>query len=135
MEEADLQKKYLEYQLLQGQLNQTQKQLQLLDDQLVEVIYTQQSLDELKGIKPGTEVLVPVISGIFATAKLGKVDELTVNVGAGTAVTKTIGSTKEMLAKQLLEIQKLRAQLAELAKQIEQQMLARGQEISGSMGE
>jgi len=125
-----LQKKYLEFQLLDQQLKQTQKQAQLLEEQLVEIVYTQQSLEELKDVKPGSEILVPVSNGMFAKATLTDSHELIVNVGSGAAVPKTIEAAQQMLAKQLDEVQKVRVQLAELMQQLEQGMLARSKEIS-----
>ena len=51
MDDKAMQKKYVEYKLFQDQLKQTQKQLQLLEEQVVEIVYAHQSLDELKRIK------------------------------------------------------------------------------------
>ena len=116
MEDSELQKKYLEFQLLDQQLKQTQKQAQLLE--------------ELKDVKPGSEILVPVSNGMFAKATLTDSHELIVNVGSGAAVPKTIEAAQQMLAKQLDEVQKVRVQLAELMQQLEQGMLARSKEIS-----
>lgn len=121
-DQSELQQKYLEFQMLDQQLKQTQKQMQLLEEQLVEIIYTQQSLEELKNVQKDTEILVPVSSGIFTKARLEEPGELVVNVGASTAVTKSINSTKEMLGRQIDEVQKLREQLVGILQKIEAQM-------------
>ncbi|MFH1511538.1 MAG: prefoldin subunit alpha [Candidatus Woesearchaeota archaeon] len=131
MEKKELQKKYAEFQLLQQQLQELQKQLQMLEEQLVETAYTQQTLDELKSLPVGSEILVPVSSGIYAKATLGLTDELLVNVGSGAAVMKSVEGTKSMLDSQLDEVQKLRLQLLQVARQVEEQLLSLRKEIIG----
>ena len=119
MDDKEKQKKYMEYKLFQDQLKQTQSQLQLLEEQVFEIVYAHQSLDELKSIKKGTEILVPVSNGIFAKATLGETDKLIVNVGASSAVSKSIIATQEQLNNQLKEIQGLQAQLIEAHQKLE----------------
>ena len=135
MEDAELQNSYLEFQMLDQQLKQAQKQLQLLEEQLVEIIFTIQSLDELKEVKQGTEILVPVNSGVYAHATLGEVKDVVVNVGAGTAVEKSILSTKEMLSKQLEEVQTLRQQLVQFVSKMETELISRQKDLSDRIGE
>ncbi|MFH0978368.1 MAG: prefoldin subunit alpha [Candidatus Woesearchaeota archaeon] len=132
VKQEELQQKYMEFQMLDQQMKQTQKQLQALEDQVVEIIYTQQGLEELKKVKEGTEILVPVSSGIFAKAKIQKPGELIVNVGAGTAVSKTVDSTQEMLSKQLIEVQRMHQAIIEVVQKIESQMQGLEREITES---
>lgn len=107
-----VQQKYMELQLLNNQMNQLQKQLQLLEQQAVEVEGVQQNLDEFKTVKPGSEIFVPLSSGIFAKAELKENSELLVNVGANTAVTKNVDDTKKLLSEQVGEIRKVQEELA-----------------------
>jgi prefoldin alpha subunit len=134
-DKQEMQQKYMEFQLLDTQLKQTQKQMQLLEEQLVEIMYTQQSLDEISRVAAGTEILVPVNNGIFARAKIENANELIVNVGAATAVPKTIGSTREMLAKQLEEVQRIHDQMADVLRKVEASMRDLEHDLVNSMHE
>jgi prefoldin alpha subunit len=130
MTQEELKRKYVEFQLLEQQMKQTQKQLQLLEEQVVELIVTHQGLEDLKHVKEGSEILVPVSSGIFAKARLESVDKLILNVGANTAVPKTIEETQETLNKQMTEIQGLQTQLIEAHQKLEQHMDTLQKEIT-----
>ncbi len=102
-----LKEKYTELRLIDQQIRQIQKQLQDLENQIIEIMYVQQSLDELKNVKNGTEILVPVSNGIFAKAALKENNDLLVNVGANTVVEKDVDSVKKMLETNINEIKKL----------------------------
>jgi prefoldin alpha subunit len=130
MEEEELKRKYVEFQLLEKQMQQTQKQLQLLEEQVLDLIVTHQGLEELKDVKKGSELLVPVSSGIFARAKIEDSSKLYVNVGAGTVVVKSVEETQETLNNQMQEIQGLQGQLVEAHKKLEEHMMVLQKEIS-----
>lgn len=107
----EMQKKYLELQLIDHQIKQIQKQIEMIESQLVELESVSQSLDEMGTVEPGTEILVPISGGVFVKAELKDNKELIVNVGAGTSVTKTIPETLKMIAVQTNEIVKAREEL------------------------
>ncbi len=106
------QQKYMELQMFDSQLKQIQQQVQSLESQAVEVEIVLNSLDELKKVSSGSEMLVPVANGIFAKAKLIDAENLIVNVGSNTAVTKKVDSTKDMMTSQILEIRSAQEQLS-----------------------
>lgn len=107
-----LQEKYLELQILDSQIKQVEKQLQLLEAQVAEISAINAALDELSLVQPGSELLVPVSSGIFVRAELKDNKEVMVNVGGNTVVVKDIPSTKSMLAKQISDIRGVQDELA-----------------------
>ncbi len=88
-DKKQIQEKYMQMQLIEQQMQQIQKQLQLLENQLQELNLTLQALDDLKNTKPGTDILVPIASGIFFKAELKDNEELALNVGADTVVKKS----------------------------------------------
>jgi prefoldin alpha subunit len=107
----EIQNKYLELQMIGQQIKQVQQQIQALDNRLMELNIVEQSLDDLGEVKTGTEILVPISSGIFAKAELKDNKDLMVNVGANTVVKKTIPKTKDMLTEQTTEINKYKEQM------------------------
>jgi len=115
--QKELQKMYLELQLLDEQMKQVQKQAVALDEQLVELNNTLQALDDFNKTDIGTNILVSLSPGIFTNAELKNNKELFVNVGNNIIVKKNVAETKELLKKRLDAINKYReAILVELQK-------------------
>jgi len=107
MDEAKVQEKYVEYKTLEQQIKQVQKQIQVLENQLMEISTVTESLDELQQVNEGTEILIPISNGIFTKASLKDNKELIVNVGANVAVNKKIPETKKLMDTQQEEIKKM----------------------------
>ena len=107
----ELQEKYMQFQMLQQQLQQAQKQLKLFEEQLHELAHTKEALDELKGTGVGTELLVPMSSGIFIKAKLDNNEHVNINVGANVAVQKNITEAKKLIEEQETEIRQVQLQM------------------------
>ena len=114
-----LQEKYIQLQLIEQQMQQVQKQLRLMESQIQELNITEQALEDIKTTKTGSEILVPMASGIFIKAEIKDNQGLAVNVGADTIVEKSVEETKLLVANQLEEIvgmhQTLTANLQKLA--------------------
>jgi len=115
MEENEKQKKmqqaYIELQTVNQQINQSQQQIQAIEEQVIDLHLTLENLDDLKNTKEGSEMLVPLSSGIFTKANLTDNKELIVNVGAGTAVKKNISDTGDLLKKQLNNLKDMQKQV------------------------
>jgi prefoldin alpha subunit len=131
--QKELQKMYLELQLLDEQMKQVQKQAVALDEQLVELNNTLQALDDFNKTEIGTNILVSLSPGIFTNAELKNNKELFVNVGNNIIVKKNVAETKEMLKKRQDAINKYReAILVELQKMNEKAVNIE-QEINGKV--
>lgn len=102
---------YVELQILDQQIKQSQQQIQQFEQQVAELAVTVEALDNLKDIKPGTKLLVPISSGIFVEAELKDNTNLKVNVGANVNVNKTVDQTKQLIEEQLVEIKDYRDQI------------------------
>ncbi len=109
--EKELQEKFVEFQVVQQQIGQVQKQSQQLAAQKAEVDQVQKSVAELKEVKEGSEMLAPVCSGIFVKADIKTSDELFVNVGNNVVVKRNTEQVKEMLETQSSEIRKMEEHL------------------------
>jgi len=127
--QKELQKMYLELQLLDEQMKQVQKQMVALDEQLVELSNTLQALDDFNQTNIGTNILVSLSPGVFTNAELKNNKELFVNVGNNIVVKKNVAETKEMLKKKmdamnkykeivLVELQKLNAKAVNIEQEI-----------------
>lgn len=135
MNKEEVQEKYVEFQIIDQQIKQVQKQLQTFDAQLSELESIKDALDELKNVKKGTEILVPVSSGIFIKSELKENDELIVNVGSSVTVKKSVEQTKAMIENQLTEVGKYRGQLMETLQMLANRADEIQKELAAMMGE
>ena len=119
----------IELQYLDATIKQMDSQMIQIEEQINEINNTVASLNDLKDVKEGTEILVPIHTGIFAKAKIEKVEKLRVNVGAGIVAEKSVDDTIKMLQDQVKNVEDYRDQNF---LQI-QQMVARATEIQKSM--
>ena len=120
--ENEAQEKYMEFQLLQQQLEQMQKYNEELEGKLAEFYKTKESLNEMNGITGEAEMFVPLAQGIFTKAKVNGMNELLVNVGANTAVVKSIPHVVELIERQMKEIAEIKEQLDENVMKITQRL-------------
>ena len=109
--EKKAQEMYMEFQMIDQNIKQLQKQLEIVTNQLFELNITGNSLDEFKKISQGSGVFVPLSSGIFAKAIIADASELLVNVGANVVVKKDVASTKKLIQNQLEEISRIQKQM------------------------
>lgn len=116
--EKKIKQKYLELQIMDQQLRQLQQQINKIDEQLMELALTDQSIEELRNIKNGSETLVPIAPGIYVEGTIKNVDSFIVNVGANIAVKKNIEETKKIIIQQIEEVSAYREDMAKRMKEI-----------------
>ncbi len=109
--ERMLQERYMELQMIVSQIKQIQQHIEKMEAQLAELKSVGEALDDLKDVKKGTEILVPVSNGIFVKADIKESDRLIINVGSNVAVEKSNTETKEMIGAQVVEIEKYKDHL------------------------
>lgn len=106
-----LQQKFMEMQMIDQQIKYFQKQIELIENQVIELETSKQSLSDIGNTKTGSEILVPLNNGIFAKAELKDNKKLLVNVGASTVVTKTVSQVSELISGQIDEIVNAREEI------------------------
>ena len=115
--EKKAQEIYMEFKVLEQHIKQMQAQLEDITHQLIELHSTSNSLDEFKKINAGTEIFLPLSSGIFAKASVKDTSELLVNVGSNTVVKKDVDSAKTLIKNQIEEMKRIQNHMiAELEK-------------------
>jgi prefoldin alpha subunit len=123
--------KMFEAEMLHQQLERLQEYMERLDRQVAEVLNLKEGLDKFQEVKEGTEVLVPLASGVFVRTLATDDKVLQVNVGQGNVVPKTMQQMHEMLDEQLGE---MREYEKELHRQFDQ-ALAKLQKIQTDFAE
>lgn len=106
-DEEKLQSIYMEFQNVSSSIKQLEQQHEMVESHLMELMLTLQSLDEITNIIPGTEILVPISSGIYAKARLENSNDFLVNIGSSITLSKDLNSTKSLIESQVDEIKKL----------------------------
>ena len=109
--EEGLQKFYMEFQVLSQQIKQLENQNTALENQLMELMVTNQSLEDMNKTEQGTEIMVPLSNGIYAKAEIKDSKNFIVNVGSNVALKKDLSSTKKLIETQIDEIQNLQKNL------------------------
>ena len=110
-DEKKMQEKYLEFQMVQQQIEQLSKYMEELDAKLQEFTLTKNNIESMDKIPQNTESLVSLAPGIFAQAELKENKKFVINVGANILVEKTIPQISEMLDKQIKEISQAQVQM------------------------
>lgn len=133
MTNEELQEKYVEYKLLEEQNKQLQQQIHQVDSQIAELTSIMNSLAEFSMSKNGSEILVPLASGIFAYAELKDNAHVRVNVGSNVSVRKNIMETQELIQNQMKELGSYRMQLVEQVSRIAAKIQMREKELIAHM--
>lgn len=115
-----LQKRYMEFHILNHQIKEMQKQFQTIDAQIAELESTSQNIGELAEAEEGNKMFVSLSPGVFAKAELKDTKNVLINVGAGTAVEKKAEDVKQMVDNQVSELKTYREQMM---KQIEMMVM------------
>ena len=106
-----LQKDYIEFQVLNQQINQLQQQLNSINNNIVELKVLGNSLDEIKKLKKENKILIPLGNNIFIKGKIEYNNELIMGVGSKTLVKKDISNTKDTINNQIKELENINIQL------------------------
>lgn len=134
MNEERVKEKYMEFQQLQQQHDALVQYLEELEEKVGEYKQTQKDIDELKKVDKGTEILVPLASGIFFKAKVEDAQNFTVNVGSNTSAKKDTNEVKEILKKQIGEIEETKTQMSREITKINEKITSLYQEVEELSG-
>ena len=110
-EERGLQQRYMELQLLDQQIKQTQQQLGLLEQQIAELAGLEENLDEIEKVKTDSEIFAPLGQGVFIKASIKDNKEVLMNVGPNIHVKKKIPEAIEVIKAQKEELQNITKQI------------------------
>jgi len=99
------------------------QQLSILASSISELSITVETVKTIKGLKPDTEVLVPIGSDSFATAKVALTDRVITGLGANIAAERSVEDAVGMLEARMTELgqamEQARQELEKLGERIE----------------
>lgn len=125
-EQANQQELMFKLSMFEQEIRQIQQQIQAVENAIVEMSSLSLGLNELEG-KTGKEILAPIGRGIFAKANLIS-EELTVDIGGGNMVKKSIPETKKLIENQIKKLEDVKNDLENNLEKV-------GKELEKVMGE
>lgn len=122
MAEVNWQEKYVEFQMLQQQLEKIGEHVSLLQQQEAELDISQKAIAEFGKTSLQNEILVPIADGIFFKAELLENQNFLVHVGSDTVVEHRAENVLQLLEKQQEEIKLRRGEAEIIMQQVQEQM-------------
>jgi prefoldin alpha subunit len=112
----DEQELMIKFQMFEQKIQQTQQQMQVVEQALGDLNLIDSGLNDLSGAE-GKEIMAPIGRGIFAKTKLLS-EELLVDIGDKTFVGKSIEETQKMIKGQTKKLDEVKNQLEEIMEEI-----------------
>lgn len=121
--EKQLRRLVTEMRMMEGSVDALNQRLQFLTASISELRLAQGSLRDLKDIKSGNPLLVPVGGGVFMDAQLGDISKVVVGIGADVSVEMDYDEAVEEIGERLQEVEQaqgaVQQQLGQILAQLE----------------
>jgi prefoldin alpha subunit len=117
-QERQLRKLVTEINMMEGTVQILEQRLQLVGANIAELRLAQGSLEDLRKVETGSNLLVPVGSGVFMNAQLGEIGKVIVGIGADVSVEMEYDKAVDEIGERLQEMEKAYASVQEQLGQI-----------------
>jgi len=117
-EEETLRRLAVELQILEGSANSIQSRINLVNAALTELKVANITLEGMDKEKEEASLFVPIGGGSYVKAKLESTKTVTVGIGAGVAIERTIKEAKDNLEKRIADLEKMRTTLQQQLTQV-----------------
>ena len=128
-DENQMKEKYMQFQMLQQQMEQVSQHLEMFNQQLAELDISISAVKELETAEKDNELLAPIADGIFFKAKLIDNQKLVVNVGSNVTVERTVPEVVVLLKEQKKETSKRMQEADEVMQHISKEAMKIYQEV------
>lgn len=129
------QEKYLEFQLVQQQLQQLTEHVEQMNQQSAELEISINAIQEIEKTPLNNEFLAPLANGIFVKGELKDNSTLIVNVGSNVTVEKTPQEVIKLLHTQRIEVVEKTAQAEAVVEQLSNYALKLYKEVEKQVQE
>jgi prefoldin alpha subunit len=129
--EDQMKEKYMQFQMLQQQMEQISQHLEMFNQQIAELDISINAVQELESVEKDHELLAPIADGIFFKGKLTDNQKLVVNVGSNVTVERTIPEVIKLLEQQKEETGKRMQEADEVMQHISKEVMKIYQEVEG----
>jgi prefoldin alpha subunit len=113
MMNEEIQKKFIQFKMIEDHIQELSKQHDLFEKQQQELNNTLEALEQLPTLKKGQEIMIPLAAGILIKGTISDPSSLFVNVGSDVTMTKTIEEGRGMVKEQLDQISEYEKQVTE----------------------
>lgn len=133
--EEELKQKYMQFKMMQEQLEKLQEHAEMLKQRNSELELTSESLKEIEKTKANTEILAPLADGIFMKTELKDNQKLILNVGADVIVEKDVPEVLKLIEEQKQSLILKVVEVESIIENIQQQSILIYQELEENMSE
>jgi len=116
--EEELRRLSVEMRILEQTAEALQSRISMINAVITDLTYANMTLEGLEKQKENAELLVPIGGNSYIKARLETPDKVTVGIGAGISVEKTLQEAKEIIRKRLEDLEKSRASLQQQFSQV-----------------
>jgi len=137
-EEETLRRLVAELRILEGSANAIQSRINLVNAALTELRIANMTLEGMEKEKEETSLFVPIGGGSYVKAKLESTETVTVGIGAGVAIERTIKEARENLENRMADLEKTRTTLQQQLTQVLEKIQdgrSKFQELSSKLSE
>ena len=120
MESEKQQEIIMKFSMYEQQTQHLNKQLQAIEEGIVEMNSLNFGLDEIKGSK-GKEILSPLGRGVFAKTKLES-EDLMVDIGNKKFVKKSIPDTKKIISEQIQKLEEVQKEIQNKLEELDKEL-------------
>jgi prefoldin alpha subunit len=116
--EEELRRLSVEMRILEQTAEALQSRISMINAVITDLTYANMTLEGMEKQKENTELLVPIGGNSYIKARLENPDKVTVGIGAGVSVEKTLQEAKEIIRKRLDDLEKSRTSLQQQFSQV-----------------
>jgi prefoldin alpha subunit len=116
--EEELRRLSVEMRILEQTAEALQSRISMINAVITDLTYANMTLEGLEKQKENAELLVPIGGSSYIKARLENPDKVTVGVGAGVSVEKTLQEAREIIKKRLEDLEKSRVSLQQQFSQV-----------------
>jgi prefoldin alpha subunit len=116
--EEELRRLSVEIRILEQTAEALQSRISMINAVITDLTYANMTLEGLEKQKENAELLVPIGGNSYIKARLETPDKVTVGIGAGVSVEKTLQEAREIIKKRLEDLEKSRVSLQQQFSQV-----------------
>ena len=123
---------------MEGSANAIQSRINLVNAALTELRIANMTLEGMEKEKEETSLFVPIGGGSYVKAKLESTETVTVGIGAGVAIERTIKEARQNLENRMADLEKTRTTLQQQLTQVLEKIQdgrSKFQELSSKLSE
>ncbi len=120
--EEELRRLSVEMRLLEQTAEALQARHNMVNTVITDLTVANMTLEGLEKERENAELLIPIGGTSYIKAKLANTEKVTVGVGAGVSVEKTLPEAKEIVKNRLVELEKTRLALQQQFSQVAEKM-------------